>query len=135
MRTIAFFNNKGGVGKTTLVYHLSWMLTRLGHKALAVDLDPQANLTSMFLPEKTLEEIWSEEAASTFIIMGALSPIIRGMNPFPCSLANLPYLNLKENCRSHGASALMGKNRRSAPSARFSASFKLPALCRERMWR
>jgi len=27
---IAFFNNKGGVGKTSLVYHLSWMYADLG---------------------------------------------------------------------------------------------------------
>ena len=26
MTTVAFFNNKGGVGKTSLVYHLAWML-------------------------------------------------------------------------------------------------------------
>jgi len=56
MRTIAFFNNKGGVGKTTLVYHVAWMLAELGHKVLAADLDPQANLTSMFLDEDQLEE-------------------------------------------------------------------------------
>lgn len=30
MKTIAFFNNKGGVGKTTLVYHLAWMFSRMG---------------------------------------------------------------------------------------------------------
>jgi len=90
MKTIAFFNNKGGVGKTTLVYHLSWMLTKLGYKVLAVDLDPQANLTSMFLPENTLEDIWSEEAASQFTIMGALSPIIRGTGDIaPAGLVQL----------------------------------------------
>ena len=30
MKTIACFNNKGGVGKTTLLYHLAWMFSELG---------------------------------------------------------------------------------------------------------
>ena len=34
MKTIAFFNNKGGVGKTSLVYHLAWMYARLGVNVL-----------------------------------------------------------------------------------------------------
>ena len=57
---IAFFNNKGGVGKTTLVYHLSWAFADLGRHILAVDLDPQANLTASFLNEDQLEELWPE---------------------------------------------------------------------------
>ena len=52
MKSIVFFNNKGGVGKTTLVYHFTWMLSEMGYKTIAVDLDPQANLTSMFLDEE-----------------------------------------------------------------------------------
>ena len=51
MTTVAFFNNKGGVGKTSLVYHLAWMLDELGQHVIAADLDPQANLTGMFLDE------------------------------------------------------------------------------------
>ena len=47
--TLTFFNNKGGVGKTTLVYLLSWMFSELGVKTLVVDCDPQANLTAAFL--------------------------------------------------------------------------------------
>ena len=35
MRSIAFFNNKGGVGKTTLGYHLSWMFAELGYSVVA----------------------------------------------------------------------------------------------------
>ncbi|MCU0862258.1 MAG: AAA family ATPase [Planctomycetes bacterium] len=78
MRTLAFFNNKGGVGKTTLVYHLAAMLAERGLSVLAVDLDPQANLTSMFLAEERLEELWAdgEHPATVF---GALRPVIRGL--------------------------------------------------------
>ena len=48
---LTFFNNKGGVGKTSLAYHLAWMLPKIGHKVLVCDLDPQANLTAAFLDE------------------------------------------------------------------------------------
>ena len=48
MKSIAVFNNKGGVGKTTLTYHLGCALAELGHKTLLVDLDPQSNLTLFF---------------------------------------------------------------------------------------
>lgn len=58
MKTIAFFNNKGGVGKTTLAYHVAWMLAEQGLTVVAADFDPQANLTSMFLDEDTLEDLW-----------------------------------------------------------------------------
>lgn len=57
---LTFFNNKGGVGKTSLVYHLAWMFADLGHRVLACDLDPQANLTAAFLDEKRLEGLWDE---------------------------------------------------------------------------
>jgi len=78
MKTVAFFNNKGGVGKTTLVYHLAWMLAERGEQVLAVDLDPQANLTSMFLPEDALEDLWPN-GEHPHTIFGALRPIIRGL--------------------------------------------------------
>ena len=61
--TLTFFNNKGGVGKTTLVYHLSWMLSELGVKTLVVDCDPQANLTAAFLDETPLLRLWSPASA------------------------------------------------------------------------
>jgi len=78
MKTIAFFNNKGGVGKTTLVYHVAWMCAELGRRVLAVDLDPQANLTTMFLEEERLEELWPEEGENRSVL-ACISPIVEGV--------------------------------------------------------
>lgn len=55
---LTFFNNKGGVGKTTLIYHLAWMFASLGKRVVIADFDPQANLTAAFLDEDAIEEIW-----------------------------------------------------------------------------
>ncbi len=60
MKTLALFNNKGGVGKTSLVYHLAWMFADRNIPVLAVDLDPQANLTAMFLEDNRLLELWDD---------------------------------------------------------------------------
>ncbi len=76
--TIAFFNNKGGVGKTSLVYHLSWMYADLGARVVAADLDPQANLTAAFVDEDDLELLWeSEEEPGT--VFEAIKPLLRGI--------------------------------------------------------
>jgi len=50
--TICFANNKGGVGKTTLTMNLGGALSDLGKKTLLVDLDAQANLSSVFSDPK-----------------------------------------------------------------------------------
>jgi cellulose biosynthesis protein BcsQ len=78
MITIAFFNNKGGVGKTSLVYHLAWMYAELGVKVIAADLDPQANLTSMFLEEDRLEKVWPDGEHPNSVL-GVIRPILRGI--------------------------------------------------------
>ncbi|MFN2464260.1 MAG: ParA family protein [Candidatus Dormibacteria bacterium] len=44
--TIAAISGKGGTGKSTTVINLSCALAELGKRVLAVDMDPQANLTS-----------------------------------------------------------------------------------------
>ena len=78
MRTIAFFNNKGGVGKTTLVQHLAWMYAELGLSVVAADLDPQANLSAVLLDEDRLECLWPD-GDHPDSVLGAISPILRGL--------------------------------------------------------
>lgn len=50
-KILSFFNQKGGVGKTTTVLNLGAGVALKGKKVLVVDADPQANLTSGLLDE------------------------------------------------------------------------------------
>ena len=84
MKTIAFFNNKGGVGKTSLVYHLAWMFGELERRVVAVDLDPQANLSGMFLDENRLSELWTTNKT----IDGDIAPLFEGTG----DIAERPHL-------------------------------------------
>lgn len=74
---IAFFNNKGGVGKTSMVYHLAWMFADKGLRVVAADLDPQGNLTAAFLNEDRLEEFLPSNG-HPLTIFGCLQPIKKG---------------------------------------------------------
>lgn len=73
---LTFFNNKGGVGKTSLVYHLAWMFSELNHTIVTVDLDAQANLTAAYLNEDELEQLWENEKEGTTIYR-AIEPLTR----------------------------------------------------------
>lgn len=74
--TVAFFNNKGGVGRTSLVYHMAWMYADQGHQVLAVDLDPQASLSAAMVDEARLEVLWSPDRPLT--IYGSIAPLMGG---------------------------------------------------------
>ena len=51
--TVSMINMKGGVGKTTLTFNLAWYSAwKAGLKVLAIDLDPQANLSQYFMGAK-----------------------------------------------------------------------------------
>jgi len=90
MKTVAFFNNKGGVGKTSLVYHLAWTYAGQGKRVLMVDLDPQSNLTAMCVSEERLEELWLPPDLERKSMRGAVQPIIDGTGDVrPAHLENL----------------------------------------------
>lgn len=55
-KVIAFLNQKGGVGKTTMAFNTAHALASRGHRVLAIDLDPQANLSLLFGSDSSLEE-------------------------------------------------------------------------------
>src|SRR5258708_5338795 len=61
MKSISIFNNKGGVGKTTLTFHLGHALAEMGHRTLLIDVDPQCNLTIFGIDEETIHDIWRVE--------------------------------------------------------------------------
>lgn len=70
-----FFNNKGGVGKTTLVANLgAEFALNFGAKVLVVDADPQCNLTQYVLgAEESLEIYESSDPQSVFSVIRPLS--------------------------------------------------------------
>ena len=52
-KIISVFNNKGGVGKSTICWNVADSIARLGHRVLVIDFDPQCNLSIAILGEET----------------------------------------------------------------------------------
>lgn len=72
-KTVAIFNQKGGVGKTTTAINLSYALAKMGQRVLAVDMDAQSNLSSGLL------ENYSEESSSMYTVLTDESKDIRSL--------------------------------------------------------
>lgn len=71
-KKVVFCNNKGGVGKTTLVFHVGIELSRQGYKVALIDLDPQCNLTLQTLGHTFYEEhLFSGTTKTIYDVLGA----------------------------------------------------------------
>lgn len=74
MKSIAMFNNKGGVGKTTLLCNLAgYMSQNLSKKVLVVDADPQCNSTTYALDDETFLDVYYEP--KKFTINDIIGPL------------------------------------------------------------
>jgi len=105
-KILAFFNNKGGTGKTSLVYHLAWMYKDLGLRVVAADLDPQVNLTTSFLDDDRAEELWPNFSRDRHphTIFGYLESSISGQIADSCPVGvsgHDPHLEDVENHLSY----------------------------------
>ena len=74
---IAFFNHKGGVGKTLLTANLACILADLGKQVLLVDSDPQCNLTSFFIEDSVVDKLLdSSDKSNGQTLWTALKPLV-----------------------------------------------------------
>lgn len=77
MKSIAFFNNKGGVGKTTLLCNVaSFFATERAKNILVIDADPQCNATQYMFKDKELDYLYNE--TSSFTIYSVVKPLAQG---------------------------------------------------------
>lgn len=78
MKSIAFFNNKGGVGKTTLLCNVAgYLATEMKMKICVIDADPQCNATQYFLPSDTVNRLYADDTGD-FTIHSAIEPLVIG---------------------------------------------------------
>lgn len=77
MKLVSIFNNKGGVGKTTYLYHIAHLLERKGKTVLVVDLDSQCNLSAYFLQDNELERSWKADRGNSIWI--AVERVYKGI--------------------------------------------------------
>lgn len=77
MKSIAFFNNKGGVGKTTLLCNVAGYLANIAnHSVCVVDADPQCNATQYFFKDSVIDKIY--EDSNSFTIYNVIEPLSVG---------------------------------------------------------
>lgn len=78
MKSLVLFNNKGGVGKTTLTFNIAHMAARLGLRTVVLDYDPQCNLSAIFLSEERLVDLWEDDGSSGRTIAACIDLVRRG---------------------------------------------------------
>jgi cellulose biosynthesis protein BcsQ len=79
MKSLAMFNNKGGVGKTTLTCNLaSYIAGEFQKRVLVVDCDPQCNSTQLIMGVEEAAELYLDSSTGITTIRDVLRPIEDG---------------------------------------------------------
>ncbi len=78
MKSLVLFNNKGGVGKTTLTFNIAHMMARQSLRVVLLDYDPQTNLTSIVLSQEELLEVWETSQNPGRTVASCLELVRRG---------------------------------------------------------
>ena len=74
-KKLVFFNNKGGVGKTTLAYNTAVKFAEMGYRTVLVDLDAQCNLSRLSLGSVFEENLFSDSQQTIYTV---LQGIVKG---------------------------------------------------------
>jgi chromosome partitioning protein len=71
-KKIVFCNNKGGVGKTTLLFNIAAEAVKQGNKVCMVDLDPQTNLTMNTIGEARQDDLFNGAIKNIYDVLKGL---------------------------------------------------------------
>ena len=99
MKTIVISNHKGGCAKTTTALNLSVVLASQGSRVLAVDLDPQGNLSVALGAD--LQELESNRATSHRMMIDGRGDVSAYL------MRARPRLDLIPSCLDHDAETLI----------------------------
>src|SRR6266851_4713954 len=88
--SVSLINMKGGVGKTTLAAQLAHAAARRNFRTLAVDLDPQANLSQALLsPEKYVKHLRDRKPTIVQIFEQYFPPTEESASPRPLEISEV----------------------------------------------
>jgi cellulose biosynthesis protein BcsQ len=94
VKFISIFNNKGGVGKTTLTWNLADALAEKGKRVLLVDFDPQCNLSIAMLGSDRFKKLVAK-TPSGGTVRSFLQGYLQNTGPGPVVVHNGPHTNKK----------------------------------------
>lgn len=119
MKVLTLLNQKGGVGKTSTVHHLSHAMAKDGRRVLLVDNDPQSSLTQGLLGPVEARELEAETIAKVYGEHGAVFPesviiptTIEGVDLLPghrhAGWHNLPQPETLGHAAQHAIARFLG---------------------------